>query len=375
MVYRRALFAASEPYIQSQAEAIPRYVANYIGHGRSGDATAPPERTFVSGWGTSALRRSAFLIGHDPVIDRAIRPIKPCLLHAHFGPDAMFAMATARRFGLPLVATFHGYDATRPDQFQTGPGGRLWLRRRQALFEQAALLIAASDFVRERLLALGAPPHKVVRHYIGVDTAMFAPPPPPGERHPGEVLFVGRLSAAKGIIDLLTAMTAVRAAIPTATLTIIGDGPLRDEAQRMNRELGLGAAFLGARPSADVRDAMRRASVLCVPSKVSAEGQREGLGLVFAEAQACGLAVVSCRSGGVTEVVREGEGGLLVDEGDIAGIASAAVSCLGDQTLAGRLGAAGRRHVVEHFDLARQSALLADLYDTVVDLYDTVVDR
>jgi colanic acid/amylovoran biosynthesis glycosyltransferase len=363
-VYRHTLVAASEPYIVDQASSVPRYTTHWLGH-RRGTASAPVDRTTISEWGTYRLRRLAFLAGRDPVINRALAHIEPSLIHAHFGPDGMYAAETARRFGLPLVVTFHGYDAARPDSPTPTAGARLWQRRRAALFEQASMLIAASDYVAQCLHALGAPDAKIVRHYIGVDTDRFTPIDRSG-RGASNVLFVGRLTVAKGIIDLMNAMSIVRRAIPTASLTVIGDGELRDEVDRLNRDLNVGADVQGARAHDDVQAALSTADLLCVPCKASSSGQREGLGLVFAEAQACGLPVVSCRSGGIGEVVDDGVTGTLVNEGHVDAIATAIIELLRDPDRRRQMGTAGRARMVDEFDLRRQSALLADLYDTVL---------
>jgi len=365
IVYRTQLLAVSEPWVVTQTEHVPGVVAHYLGHQRVAGSATPPDRTTISSWGPRLVRLAAFLFGADPVANRLVSRIRPALIHAHFGPDAMFAAATARRHRLPLVVSIHGYEVTQHDHAHTGPGGRLWLRRRTAVFEQAALLLANSTYTRDCLLRLGAPPARVVVQHVGVDTAQFVPTPDTS-RSPAEVLFVGRLVAQKGIHTLIRAMAIVQATVPDAHLAVIGDGPERAAAEHLARTLGIAAEFRGPRPHDEVRRAMATATVLCGPSTVSATGQREALGLVFAEAQACGLPVVACRSGGVPDVVIDGAGGLLVDEDDADGLAAALVRILGDPELAARMAQAGRAHIVEHFDLATQSAALAEHYHRVL---------
>ena len=362
-MYRNSLVAASEPYIVDQPLAVPRYVPHWFGH-RRGRGQAPPlAQTTISSWGTYRLRRCVFLLGYDPTINRALRQLKPSLVHAHFGPDAMFAASTARRMKIPLVVTFHGYDATRPDVAHPTIGTRLWQRRRVDVFAQAELILAVSDFVADSLLALGAPANKVVRHYVGVDTERFAPAT---HAAAARVLFVGRLSEVKGITDAIRAMAIVRAAIPQATLTVVGDGPLRDEVARLDCELAVNAQLLGALDHDEVVAQMGRADLFCAPSRATLDGQREGLGLVFVEAHACGVPVVSCRSGGIAEVVEHGVTGLLTDEGDVDAIAAAIIELLTDDEQRRQFGIAARQRAVRDFDLHRQSAVLADLYDRVL---------
>jgi glycosyltransferase involved in cell wall biosynthesis len=365
LVYRTRLLAASEPWVVTQTDHVPGVVAHYLGHQRVAGGTTPADRTTISRWGPRPVRLVAFLFGLDPVANRLVRTIRPALLHAHFGPDAMFAAATARRYRLPLVVSIHGYEVTQHDSAHSGPGGRLWLRRRTAVFRQAALLLANSTYTRDCLLQLGAPPERVVVQHVGVDTTEFAPTPDIA-RASAEVLFVGRLVAQKGIHALIRAMAVVRAAVPDARLTVIGDGPERATVEHLARTLGVAVDFRGSRPHAEVRHAMATATVLCGPSTVSPTGQREALGLVYAEAQACGLPVVACRSGGVPDVVIDGAGGVLVEEDDVDALAAALVRIVSDPSAAVRMGQAGRAHIVEHFDLATQSAALADHYHRVL---------
>lgn len=121
---------------------------------------------------------------------------------------------------------------------------------------------------------------------------------------------VGRFHPIKGIDLLVSAWRDVVESIPTARLLLVGDGPMRDELERRVAELDLGASirFLGYRE--DVRAVLWAADVAVVPSR------DEGLGLAAIEAMACGLPVVATRVGGLPELVRDGENGLLVEPED-----------------------------------------------------------
>ena len=365
LIYRTLLGAPSEPWVATQSEHIPGYRAHYLGHRAGGGWVAGHPNATISSWGTPRMRLAAFLKGRDPVANRLIERLRPALIHAHFGPDGMFAAATARRFALPLVASIHGYEVTQVDSALSGRGGQMWVRHRGELFNEAALLLANSEFVRDHLVRMGAPSERVVVHHLGVDTNAFAPSDP-AARQPGMVLFVGRLVAQKGILDAIRAVAALTAHDAAVTLTVVGEGPQRLEAESLARELGVAATFVGVQRHAEVRSAMARASVLCMPSTVSPTGQREALGLVAAEAQACGLPVVATHSGGLPEVVHHDEGGLLVPEGDVVALAAALDRIIADPVLSDRLGAGGRRHIETHFDLATQSAALAEHYRRVI---------
>lgn len=283
------------------------------------------------------------------------------------GQDGAIALPLARQLGIPLVVTFHGLDATATDRVlrRSGLNYRIYLRRREALKQEARLVIAVSEFIRGKLLERGWPEDKVVVRYIGVDTEFFRPDPEV-VRVP-VVLFVGRLIEFKGVEHLIAAMRTVQARIPEAELVIAGTGGRRRRLEDQARESGVRAQFLGSISPGEVRAWMNRAKLFCGPSLTVSTGQTEAFGMVFAEAQAMGLPVVSFASGGIPEAVAHGQTGLLAPEGDRKALASNIESLLRDNPLWERMSVAAIQRVREHFDLRRQTAMLEDLYDRARD--------
>jgi glycosyltransferase involved in cell wall biosynthesis len=151
-----------------------------------------------------------------------------------------------------------------------------------------------------------------------------------------------------------------------ARAVILGDGPLRRRLEGQAAAGDLECEFAGMQPRAAVREWLNRARIFCVPSKTAADGDSEGLGMVFAEAQAMGTPVVSYRHGGIPEVVAPGETGLLAEEGDVAALARSLARYLTDNGLWQAHRQAGMRRVAENFDLARQTPKLEAVYDQVV---------
>ncbi len=142
------------------------------------------------------------------------------------------------------------------------------------------------------------------------------------DREKNLILFVARLVEKKGCEYLIRAAAQLRERQRDARLVIIGDGPLRKELEQLAVELKVPAEFLGVQGPDAVRGWMQRARVLCNPSVTAANGDTEGLGMVFAEAQATGLPVVSTQHGGIPEVVRDGETGLLARERSVEELTS-----------------------------------------------------
>ena len=133
---------------------------------------------------------------------------------------------------------------------------------------------------------------------------------------------------------------------PAAELVVIGDGPLRPDYEALAAGLGVRCRFLGTQPPAVVREWMARAAVFCVPSVVAASGDAEGFGIVFIEAQAMGLPVVSTLSGGIPEAVKHGETGLLVAERNPRHWLRRFSQLMQDEELWRRYSLAGRKNVV-----------------------------
>ena len=281
------------------------------------------------------------------------------VVHAQFGPVANDFRFVAPSLGVPLVVSFYGYD------FSLWPAQHGFDAYRE-LFDVATAVTALSEYLARRLVELGCPPEKVVRLNIGIDVDRFEfrVPQPEAEVR---ALTVGRLVAKKGMADTITAVAAARAAGAPLQLEIIGDGPLRGELEALASRLGVGelVTFYGARDSAFVRDAMRRSHLFVLASRTSPEGDEEGTPVVLMEAMAAGLPVISTRHSGIPEMVRDGTSGLLVDEGDVDGLAACLTRLAAAPEAWAPLAEAARRYVEAHHDLPAVTGQLLRLYESV----------
>jgi glycosyltransferase involved in cell wall biosynthesis len=399
-VYREVLLYYNEPYIRTQAEAVPRYTSVYVGTRRAAHTVElPPERTLVfrdhyqrvDGALDRVLKRlpargalralatgsvlarageSLFLrTGVSPYLERCLRELRPAILHAHTGVSGAHALPLARRLGIPFVVTFHGYDAGASDaELARWPlRGRIFLRRRDAMKRECARVIAVSGYTRDLLLANGWPAERVIVHYMGVDTALFRPDPaaaPLCDREP-LVFFAGRLVEKKGLEFLIEAMGSVAARFPNAELVIAGRGERLAALERRAAEARARVRFIGRVTPDEVRQWLARARLYCMPSVRAADGDAEGLPTALLEAMASGLPVMATTHAGVPEAVRHGETGLLAPERDARALAEHLLVLLGNPVLCERMGAAARARVLESFDHRRQAARLASIYDEV----------
>jgi len=278
------------------------------------------------------------------------------LIHAHAAlPCGEAARMLARDLGVPFVVTVHGLDAF----FTTQISG--WLGRRCAhsarrVYEAAERVVCISRRVAERVHEGAGATEKTRVVYNGVDSALFTPQ---GNVVPRPtILSVGNLIPIKSHALLLHAVAAACVSVPNMFARIIGDGPERLRLGALARALGIAGRveFLGRQSRREVARAMREATLFVLPSRY------EGLGCVYLEAMASGIASVACRGQGIDEVIRHRENGWLIEPGNLDELVAAIRVLFGDPELRQRLGLAGRRTILDGFTLAHQAQALAAVY-------------
>ncbi len=369
-IFRHNLFRLSEPFITQQAERLHRYQPLYLGRLRYGappagaealalQDLAPQMRLLPAAWHMLSASPHPYLY--------MLAGRRLDLIHAHFGVEGVYALPLAARLGVPLVTTFHGFDATLgPLGLLANPAWARYALGRGRLARQGGLFLAVSNFLRQKLLALDFPPERVLTHYIGVDTQAIAPRSPAQEE--SIILHVARLQEVKGTEYLIRAFALIAAQHPLARLVIIGEGKLRKRLERLARETGLAEriAFLGAKPHEQVLGWMRRAAMLVLPSVKTESGREEGLGMVMLEAAASSVPGIGTRVGGIAEGIEEGVTGFLVPERDPEALSVAIATLLANPSLRVRMGEAARRRMEQQFDLTRQTAALEEIYDSLL---------
>jgi len=300
--------------------------------------------------------------GWSPGFVAQLKKYEPAILHAHFGPDGAAVMPLARQLNIPLLVTFHGFDANLSDQsFRDSRWGRRYLRHREALKREASKFIAVSQFIAEKLFAQGFPREKVQVHYIGVDTERFKPDP--ATPRTGQVLFVGRLVEKKGCEYLLRAMEPIQRVMPEVELVVVGEGPLRATLELQAKASLHRFRFVGAQSAREVQKWMQKASVLCLPSIVAASGDAEGLPITLLEAQASGLPVAAFASAGIPEALKQNETGFLAPEKNSVLLSEHLATLLQNDKLWKAFSLAAREHSKKTFDLKTQTAKLEKIYE------------
>jgi glycosyltransferase involved in cell wall biosynthesis len=229
------------------------------------------------------------------------------LVHAHWLPAGAVALAT----GKPFIVQLWGTDV---ELARKAP------RLARAILRRARVVISASTALAGAAFELGARDPRVIPNGIELPGEVGE------EADPPEILYAGRLSREKGVLELAEAARGRR-------LVIVGDGPLRSELPEA----------IGFVPNQELQSFYARAAVVACPS------HREGFGIACAEAMAHGKPVVASAVGGLLDLVVDGETGLLVPPGDVLALREALSGLLADKALRARLGEAGRARIREHF--------------------------
>jgi colanic acid/amylovoran biosynthesis glycosyltransferase len=232
----------------------------------------------------------------------------------------------------------------------------------------AATVVCISDFARSQVMGF-APEEAWPRLHVvhcGLDPTEFdgdgdgeAPAAADGDAF--RVLCVGRLVAFKGQALLIEAIASMRRSGSDARLTLIGDGPSRHDLERRAHELGLDDAVTvaGAVGQDEIRAHYAAASAFCLPSFA------EGVPVVLMEAMAMRLPVVTTRVMGISELVDDGDSGLLIRPGRIDELTNALGRLARDPQLRERLGDRGREKVVAEFDVRDSGVQLAQLFGRI----------
>ena len=362
MVFRKYILPYSETFISAQGSMLPSYHADYVGFlvDNTGKDMLPKKNCYVlSDYAVSYnMSKLFYRLGYvNQKFYHDISSLGSRVIHAHFLNDGIDALRLREKLSIPLVATLHGHDIAKLEK-------KKWLRKtRKEFFHEVDKVIVVSDYIYNCALENGCPEEKLIKHHIGIDLDKFKFKRAESENP--EILFVGRLVEKKGVIYLLKAMKSLAKKYPVLKLNVIGDGPLLPELKAYADLNKLNVEFRGVGTPEQIRDALSKSWVFAAPSITASTGDAEGLAMVFLEAQALKVPVVSFASGGIPEGVEEGVAGFLLQEKDVNGLAEKISYFIDNPAERINFGNMGRQRVENHFDVRKQCRLLEEIYDSV----------
>ena len=278
---------------------------------------------------------------------RSRRDFRADVVHAHwFFPSGLIGTWMAGWWRVPLVTTLHGSDISVA---KSSGVAALMFRRVMA---QSRAVTTVSSWLAAETRALVPAAHPIVAP-MPIKPDLFHPG---GSREPARLLFVGKLNQQKGIEYLLRALAAMRSRVMVDVIVGVGSAP--EDIGNLAQSLGVADRlhWLPLLPQAKLAEYYRSCTALVMPAI------DEGLGLVAAEALLCETPVIAFASGGLTDLIRDGETGTLVPTGDVAALARAIDDLLGRSDRGAALGVAGRRTTLAAFGPQAVAARYAAIY-------------
>jgi len=278
---------------------------------------------------------------------RSRRDFRADVVHAHwFFPSGLIGTWMAAWWRVPLVTTLHGSDISVAKS--SGVAARMFRR----VMTQSRAVTTVSSWLAAETRALVPAAHPIVAP-MPIKPDLFHPG---GSREPARLLFVGKLNQQKGIEYLLRALAAMRSRVMVDVIVGVGSAP--EDIGNLAQSLGVADRlhWLPLLPQAKLAEYYRSCTALVMPAI------DEGLGLVAAEALLCETPVIAFASGGLTDLIRDGETGTLVPTGDVAALARAIDDLLGRSDRGAALGVAGRRTTLAAFGPQAVAARYAAIY-------------
>jgi glycosyltransferase involved in cell wall biosynthesis len=280
---------------------------------------------------------------------------------AEFGVTGCWLDRACKKADIPLIVHFHGYDASVSSVLKTHEDDYV------RLFGSASAIIAVSRSMKQRLIELGAPMHKVHVSPCGVDQSSFLPCRPADQ--PPHFLAVGRFVEKKAPYLTILSFSLVAKENPEVVLVMIGDGPLLGPCKRLVQALGLSdrVHLLGSRGPHDVISYLQSSRAFLQHSLEAENGDCEGTPVAVVEAQMSGIPVIATRHAGIPDVVVDGTTGFLVEEADVQGMAAAIKRLAQNPQLAGEMGTLARKRALENFSLDQHISQLATVIQAAID--------
>ncbi len=282
------------------------------------------------------------------------------IVQCHYGPvgiDGIFLKDAGIK--AKICTAFHGFDLSR---YPLTHGRNVY----DDLFEKGDIFLPISKYWKKELVGMGCSPDRIVVHHMGIDLARFEY----SERKldpskPIRILTVGRLVEKKGHEYALKAVAKLISDGHNIEYTIAGDGPLREYLESLASPLKIrdNVEFPGPVAHDEVVGLCRRADLFLLPSVTAADGDKEGIPVVLMEALAAGLGVLATDHSGISEIIIDGQTGLLAPERDVDALVEKLRHLFGNPDICRQMARRGREYVEQNYNIQVLNKRLIDIFE------------
>jgi colanic acid/amylovoran biosynthesis glycosyltransferase len=277
------------------------------------------------------------------------------IIHAHYGLFGVRILPVAKKYQLPLIVSFHGYDASKSLRNVE------YVNQLKSLFDYASCIVIVSNHMRHTL-ELEKYAHKTRYIPYGIDVDKFKRSAARLSRKEIKILHAGRLTPKKGVPDLIRVFTGLADKYSHISLHIIGEGSEIETCQTIAALVAGRVTFYKSQPIDVVIETMNDCDIFVLNSRTSENGDMEGLPNALLEAMSMEMAVVSTRHAGIPDAVKHLETGMLVNEKDNDELATALVQLIENPEMILSLGSRARAMIIENFTVQKMNHALSALY-------------
>ncbi len=330
LIYHHTLFELSETFVYNQVLALcNRFEVVLLTHRRKNEINFPLPREVkvvvvndlpiglldkISHSIKVRIHGSRFLLppSAENKIENLIDEQNIEIVHVHFGNSALKILPIAEKTGVKLLASFHGYDASRLLNLKE------YTKRLPRLFSFGKKFICCAEMMIKRLEAFGLDSSKAVCVHYGIDGSKIAASKSEEKQRDFTFIHAGRVTEKKGVPDLIEAYHLFLKNGGKAKLKIIGDGEDYDKSVSLVKKLKLEdeVKFFGSQGHSDLLRQLSMSDVFILNSRIDYLGNSEGFPNAILEAMGSGLPVISTYHAGIPEIIENNVNGLLVKEKD-----------------------------------------------------------
>lgn len=289
----------------------------------------------------------------EQVLKTSLQRNKIDIILAEYGTTAQANIKVIKHLNLPLIAHFHGYDASNEEVIKKHDYYK-------EVFDTAKSVVVVSVKMYNELLAMGCPAHKLVYNVYGPDDIFFKVTPQYSRQ---QFIAVGRFVDKKAPYYVVLAFKKVLDEFPKAKLIMAGNGALLGVCKNLAKYYGLerNIIFPGVISPQQYMAYLETSMAMVQHSIVSGSGDSEGTPLAILEASAAGLPVISTKHAGIPDVIIGDKTGLLTEEHDVNGMAENMIKVINNPELARNLGANGKQNIKRNYSLQRHIKVLDNL--------------